>query len=99
MVIASVVTETAPATLKIHFDLPHAALSRGRVVPIEHTSSVDFGAEVYGIDLNNFTDADFALISDALHKHKLLVFKEQPAMLDPRQQYCSAYFMPAVYNG
>lgn len=50
-------------------------------------SKVDFGAEVYGIDLNSFTDADFDLISDALHEHKLLVFKEQPAMLSPQQQF------------
>jgi hypothetical protein len=56
-------------------------------VPIKHDNKVDFGAEVYGIDLNNFTSADFALISDALHRHKLLVFKEQPQMLTPQQQY------------
>ncbi|KAF2160197.1 hypothetical protein M409DRAFT_70561 [Zasmidium cellare ATCC 36951] len=59
------------------------------MVPIKHpaSSKVDFGAEVYDIDLNSFTDADFDLISDALHRHKLLVFKEQPAMLEPQQQY------------
>lgn len=63
--------------------------SNGKVVPLEHPSSskVDFGAEVYGIDLNSFTEADFEFISDALHRHKLLVFKEQPAMLRPQQQY------------
>lgn len=63
--------------------------SKGQVVPIKHhaPSKVEFGAEVYGIDLNNFTDADFDLIHDALHQHKLLVFKEQPAMLEPQQQY------------
>lgn len=63
--------------------------SNGRVVPIKHpdSSKVAFGAEVYGIDLNNFTDADFDFIHEALHKHKLLVFKEQPAMLEPQQQF------------
>lgn len=63
--------------------------SNGKVVPIQHPSSskVDFGAEVYGIDLNNFSDADFEFISNTLHCHKLLVFKEQPAMLEPQQQY------------
>lgn len=68
---------------------PKTESSNGRVVPIRHPagSKVDFGAEVYGIDLNAFTSADFELISDALHKHKLLVFKEQPEMLTPKQQY------------
>ncbi|KAK5729512.1 hypothetical protein LTR17_011932 [Elasticomyces elasticus] len=69
--------------------LRHSNHSPGRVVPINHgpVSQVDFGAEIYGIDLNDFSDADFAFISDALHQHKLLVFKEQPAMLKPQQQY------------
>lgn len=69
--------------------LPSDATS-GRVVPMVHANSesgVDFGAEVYGIDLNKLSTADFDLISDALHKHKLLVFKEQPEMLTPQQQY------------
>ncbi|KAK1979864.1 TfdA family taurine catabolism dioxygenase TauD [Colletotrichum cereale] len=93
MVIASVVTEDATdfhlSVAKTCFELPHAEKTTGRVAPIQHpkSSSVDFGAEVYGIDLNSFTDADFELISDALHTHKLLVFKEQPQMLTPRQQY------------
>ncbi|KAK3676884.1 hypothetical protein LTR78_003088 [Recurvomyces mirabilis] len=69
--------------------LRHSDVSNGKVIPIVHKgeSKVDFGAEVYGIDLNDFSDADFALIHDALHKHKLLVFKEQPGMLKPQQQY------------
>ena len=93
MVIASIVTEEALnlslLPVKTQFELPHAETSNGQVVPLQHSpeSKVDFGAEIYGIDLNNFTDADFDFISDALHKHKLLVFKEQPAMLTPQQQY------------
>ncbi|EFX04661.1 alpha-ketoglutarate dependent xanthine dioxygenase [Grosmannia clavigera kw1407] len=93
MVITSVITEeTADLHLvagKGKFMLSHAEMSPGRVVPMEHgsDSKADFGALVYGIDLNNFTDADFALISDALHRHKLLVFKGQPQMLEPQQQY------------
>ena len=69
--------------------LRHSDASNGMVVPIIHKggSQVDFGAEVYGIDLNDFSDADFALIHNALHEHKLLVFKRQPAMLKPQQQY------------
>ena len=90
MVIVSATTlEDAPhlyhIALKTDFTLPHAEHSTGRIKFIQHGSSskVDFGAEIYGIDLNNFTDADFDFISDALHKHKLLVFKEQPQMLSP----------------
>lgn len=69
--------------------LPHSLTTQGIVTPIIHKngSNVDFGAEIRGIDLNNFTDADFEFISEALHKHKLLVFKEQPSMLTPQQQY------------
>lgn len=92
MVITSVITETTDLHLvagKTSFALPHAETSAGRVVPIDHGtgSKADFGALVYGIDLNSFTDADFAIISDALHRHKLLVFKQQPQMLRPEQQY------------
>ena len=93
MVITATVTES-PTTIRItpkkeQQTLPHADTTSGRISPIAHpkSSGVDFGAEVYGIDLNNFTDADFEFISDALHKHKLLVFKEQPQMLKPQQQY------------
>lgn len=83
--------EKSPQGLTVRevYTPPEAATSNGRVVPIQHgaESDVDFGAEVYGVDLNHFTSADFALISDALHRHKLLVFKEQPEMLTPQQQY------------
>lgn len=93
MVITAVVTEEEQSlrltTEKPKLSIPHADSSSGKAVPIKHGpgSNVDFGAEVYGIDLNNFTDADFDFIHDALHRHKLLVFKQQPNMLDPQQQY------------
>jgi hypothetical protein len=95
MVITATTTEEDAARIRLtaratpQFNLPHAKTTAGRVVPIKHpqSSGVDFGAEIYGIDLNDFTDADFEFISDALHKHKLLVFKEQPQMLTPQQQY------------
>jgi alpha-ketoglutarate-dependent taurine dioxygenase len=82
-------TTEVPLLQRVKAELPHATTSNGRIVPIQHTpdSKADFGALVYGIDLNNFTDADFDFISDALHKNKLLVFKEQPEMLKPQQQY------------
>jgi hypothetical protein len=91
MTITAVVTgnNTLPTLFKVKVKIPHASTSTGRIECIKHTegSKADFGALVYGIDLNNFTDADFEFISDALHKHKLLVFKQQPEMLKPQQQY------------
>ena len=58
-------------------------------MPTDHgpKSNVDFGAEVYGIDLNDLADTDFEVIHAALHKNKLLIFKGQPEMLTPRNQY------------
>ncbi|TVY58642.1 putative dioxygenase [Lachnellula cervina] len=66
-----------------------SAIKDIRVTPMEHgsKSNVDFGATVHGIDLNSFTDSDFEIIHEALHKHKMLVFKEQPQMLAPQRQY------------
>lgn len=92
MAIAAIVNENIaqlPVVQGAKLGLPHGTTTKGQVIPIEHgpQSNVDFGALVYGIDLNNFTDIDFDFISDALHKHKLLVFKEQPEMLKPQQQY------------
>jgi hypothetical protein len=84
-------------TVREVYSPPPAAASNGRIVPIQHSkgSKADFGAEIYGIDLNNFTSADFHFISNALHRHKLLVFKGQPAMLEPQQQYrLTAWYSP-----
>lgn len=113
MVITAVITEEEAAQHALNLKLgsstkanlsplPHADHSTGTIKPITHPppSKVDFGAEVYGIDLNHFTDADFALIHDALHRHKLLVFKEQPDMLHPTQQYrLTAHFDPDETTG
>ncbi|KAI9733814.1 MAG: hypothetical protein M1818_007081 [Claussenomyces sp. TS43310] len=60
-----------------------------RIQPIDHgpDSQVDFGATVHGIDLNHLSDEEFQIISDALHTHKVLVFKEQPESLTPQNQF------------
>jgi alpha-ketoglutarate-dependent taurine dioxygenase len=90
-----VITATTTDGPKLHltatktsFSLPHAEKSTGRIEVLDHgpNSKIDFGAQIYGIDLNHFTNADFEYISDALHKHKLLVFKEQPQMLSPHRK-------------
>ncbi|KAJ4290353.1 hypothetical protein N0V90_010569 [Kalmusia sp. IMI 367209] len=105
MVITATLTDEPHLRLvasKTTFALPHATRSTGRVELIQHSpeSKVNFGVKIYGIDLNNFTDADFDFISDALHKHKLLVFKEQPKMLAPQQQYkLTACFDPDEKTG
>ncbi|KKY15334.1 putative alpha-ketoglutarate dependent xanthine dioxygenase [Phaeomoniella chlamydospora] len=87
---------------KMDITLPHADKTNGRVVPIQHPaeSKVDFGADVYGIDLNRLTDSDFEFVSDALHRYKVLVFKEQPQMLSPHKQYLlTANFDPEETTG
>ncbi|KAL5343443.1 putative dioxygenase [Aspergillus crustosus] len=107
MVFAVSTTETLVEPPKIltaveTYSPPSASSSNGQVVPIRHKagSKADFGAEIYGIELNNFTSADFEFISDALHRHKLLVFKEQKAMLKPQQQYrLTACFDPDEKTG
>lgn len=92
MTITVIITEDtihAPIIKKVKVDLPTASKTTGRVEPIKHVpgNKAGFGALVHGIDLNNFTNVDFEFISDALHNHKLLVFKNQPQMLKPQQQY------------
>jgi hypothetical protein len=88
--------------------MPHATQKSGvRVVPLVHGKDkhgVDFGAEVYGVDLNSFSgnsdcsvvrgslltssqEEEFKVIEAALYEHKVLIFKEQPGMLHPSQQY------------
>ncbi|KAK5047599.1 hypothetical protein LTR84_006696 [Exophiala bonariae] len=110
MVVESLTEAIAPAGIQARlvatrtFDitLPHAEKTNGNVVPLKHPakSKVDFGAEVYGIDLNNLSDADFNFISDALHKYKVLIFKEQPKMLEPQSQYLlTANFDPEETTG
>lgn len=66
-----------------------SASSKITITPMDNgpKSKVDFGATVLGVDLNNLTDEDFEVIHKALHEHKLLVFKEQPEMLHPVNQY------------
>ena len=66
-----------------------SAIKNIKIVPLQHgpKSNVDFGATINGIDLNQLTDSDFEVIHEALHKHKLLVFKGQPEMLLPQNQY------------
>jgi len=60
-----------------------------QIIPLKYEAGkkVDFGAEVFGVDLNNFTDEEFKIIEDGLYKYKVLTFKDQPANLEPSQQY------------
>ncbi|KII83728.1 hypothetical protein PLICRDRAFT_439397 [Plicaturopsis crispa FD-325 SS-3] len=49
------------------------------VVPLEHPqdSKVSFGAVVEDVDLKNLSDEQFAVLEDALYRHKVLVLKDQ----------------------
>ncbi|KAL2824436.1 taurine catabolism dioxygenase [Aspergillus pseudoustus] len=49
-------------------------------------SSIDFAATISNADLENLTDDAFAVISDALHKHLVVVVKNQHT-LSPKAQY------------
>ncbi|KAK2934074.1 TauD/TfdA-like domain [Fusarium oxysporum f. sp. vasinfectum] len=58
------------------------------VTPISTSaeSSIDFGAIVPNVDVENISDADFDVIRDALFTHQVLVFKNQNH-LSPKAQY------------
>ncbi|VBB83949.1 Putative Protein similar to dioxygenase C576.01c of Schizosaccharomyces pombe [Podospora comata] len=49
-------------------------------------SKINFGATITGIDIENLTDSDFALIRDALFTHQVVIFKSQ-SHISPRAQY------------
>lgn len=49
-------------------------------------SSIDFGAEIRGADLENITEYDFAVIRQALYEHNVVLFKGQSS-LSPRAQF------------
>ncbi|EXJ84214.1 hypothetical protein A1O3_04881 [Capronia epimyces CBS 606.96] len=49
------------------------------------TSSINFGAEISGLDIENLSDNDFELLRVALYKHNVLVIKNQHR-LSPRAQ-------------
>ncbi|KAL5339032.1 taurine catabolism dioxygenase [Aspergillus crustosus] len=49
-------------------------------------SDIDFGAVITNADLENLTDDTFASISEALHKHLVVVIKNQQ-QLTPKAQY------------
>ncbi|KAI8625875.1 hypothetical protein F5Y19DRAFT_488852 [Xylariaceae sp. FL1651] len=49
-------------------------------------SNIDFGAVASNADIENLTDADFAVIRDALFTHQVLVFKNQ-GHASPKAQF------------
>ncbi|KAJ6015951.1 hypothetical protein N7540_010542 [Penicillium herquei] len=49
-------------------------------------SDIDFGAQIEGINLENLTDEQFAIIRDTLYKNHVVVFKNQDK-LSPKAQY------------
>ena len=49
-------------------------------------SNIDFGATLANVDLENLTDADFEVISNALYTHQVVLIKNQNG-LSPHAQY------------
>ncbi|KAF2501821.1 Clavaminate synthase-like protein [Lophium mytilinum] len=68
--------------------MPHSTNSPITVHKIEPPkgSSIDFGAEVRGADLENISDADFEVIRNALYENSIIIFKNQQD-LSPRAQF------------
>ncbi|EGO58994.1 hypothetical protein NEUTE1DRAFT_78605 [Neurospora tetrasperma FGSC 2508] len=58
------------------------------ITPLAHPegSKLDFGATVTGVDIENLTDRDFAILRTALFTHQVLVIKSQ-SHVSPRAQY------------
>ncbi|EAA35204.1 Clavaminate synthase-like protein [Neurospora crassa] len=58
------------------------------ITPLAHPegSKLDFGATVSGVDIENLTDRDFAILRTALFTHQVLVIKSQ-SHVSPRAQY------------
>ena len=62
------------------------------------TSAVDFGVEIYNVELENLTDDDFQLIRNTLYLHHVVVLKNQSG-LSPKAQYeLTKRFDPASSN-
>ena len=61
-------------------------------------SAIDFGAEIRGADLENVSEADFAIIRKALYENSVILFKNQQS-LSPRAQYeITRLFDPSATN-
>ncbi|KAK3323606.1 hypothetical protein B0T19DRAFT_476671 [Cercophora scortea] len=59
-------------------------------------SPINFGASVTGIDIENLTDADFAVIRSALFNHQVVVFKNQSHVSPKAQFELTQRFDPAA---
>ncbi|KAK7218307.1 hypothetical protein V2G26_006310 [Clonostachys chloroleuca] len=64
------------------------ATSQAKVEPIAapQGSTINFGATVTGVDIENLTDADFDVLRDALFRHQVLVIRDQ-SHVSPKAQY------------
>lgn len=57
-----------------------------RPIAVPSTSSVDFGAEIHNVDIENLSDEDFETIRNTLYNHHVVVLKNQ-AGVTPEAQY------------
>ncbi|KAE9989056.1 hypothetical protein EG327_003110 [Venturia inaequalis] len=55
-------------------------------IAVPEGSAVNFGASISGLDIENFTDADFEIIKNALYNHQVVVFKNQ-SHVSPKAQF------------
>jgi alpha-ketoglutarate-dependent taurine dioxygenase len=57
-----------------------------RPISVPIGSAITFGAEIVNVDLENISDAEFAIIHDALYRFQVIVIKNQSS-LTPRGQF------------
>ncbi|KAF2109595.1 hypothetical protein BDV96DRAFT_584996 [Lophiotrema nucula] len=78
--------------------MPHSTASKITTHKIQAPEgfTYDFGAELRGADLENFTDADREVIKKALYENQVILFKNQQS-LSPKAQYeVTRIFDPAA---
>lgn len=78
--------------------MPHSTISPITVHKITPPagSSIDFGAEIRGADLENISDADFQMIRTALYENSIIIFKNQQSLSPAGQYNLTHLFDPAA---
>ncbi|KKY20304.1 putative family taurine catabolism dioxygenase [Phaeomoniella chlamydospora] len=68
-------------------------------LPLPSGSSIDFGATVEEIDIENLSDADFEKLNDSLYNYNVLILKGQGHTTPKAQYLLTQRFDPAAGSG
>ncbi|BDD62301.1 hypothetical protein MAP00_007274 [Monascus purpureus] len=71
-----------------------AVQSTAVVRPLTHKSPRDFGAVITGLDLENLSEADFALLYDTLYRYSVVVVKSKKDLSAEAQYQVTRRFDP-----